>query len=90
MTTKTFPRLSVLCLVLGLFGCSTLGTKVPAEADPSTQPFPRLEADMHTAPIWRIAVDSKDRFLVAASENKSARIGTLPAASCLPFFALHR
>ena len=83
MTTKTFPRLSVLCLVLGLFGCSTLGIKVPAEADPSTQPFPRLEAGMHTAPIWRIAVDSKDRFLVAASEDKSARVWDVASGKLL-------
>ena len=48
-----------------------------AQQSGSTQPFPRLEAAMHTGRIWRIAVDSRERFLVTASEDKSARVWDL-------------
>ena len=69
-------------------GVSLVGRLVPhfpsnfesvavAQQSGSTQPFPRLEAAMHTGRIWRIAVDSRERFLVTASEDKSARVWDL-------------
>ena len=54
-----------------------------AQQSGSTQPFPRLEAAMHTAAIWRIAVDSKERFLVTASADKSARVWDLATGKLL-------
>src|SRR5688500_2586093 len=77
MKTKLSTCVSVLWLVFGVFECTTLSTKVSAQGTPSTHPFPRPEAEMDTAGIWRIAVDSKERFLVTASADKSARVWDL-------------
>ena len=37
----------------------------------------RIEAGMHTAPITRIDVDAAERFLVTASDDKTARVWDL-------------
>jgi WD40 repeat protein len=37
----------------------------------------RIEAGMHTAPIIRIDVDAAERFLVTASDDKTARVWDL-------------
>ena len=48
----------VLCLLMSA-----------ALAQPPDTPFLRIEAGMHTAPIWRIDVDAQERFLVTASRR---------------------
>ncbi len=60
-----------LFLAIALFGAPALS------ADPSTKPFPRIEAGQHTAPIKRIGVDTAGRRLVTASDDKTARIWNL-------------
>ena len=55
-------------------GC---GLATFALAQPSQTPFLRIEAGMHTAPIRRIAVDRAERFLVTASDDKTARVWRL-------------
>lgn len=40
-------------------------------------PFLRLETGMHTAIIWKIAIDAHERYLVTASEDKTARVWDL-------------
>src|SRR5688572_18123942 len=47
------------------------------------QAFPRLEAGMHTALITHIAVDATDRFVVTASDDKSARVWDLATGTLL-------
>ncbi|WP_089727260.1 caspase family protein [Candidatus Thiosymbion oneisti] len=46
-------------------------------------PFPRIETGMHTAAIRCIAVDRAERFLVTGSDDKTARIWSLPAGDLL-------
>jgi WD40 repeat protein len=42
-----------------------------------TKQFLRLETGGHTARLWRIAVDAGERFLVTASDDKTARVWDL-------------
>jgi WD40 repeat protein len=46
-------------------------------AEPSSEPILRIETGMHTAVIRRIDVDAASRFLVTASEDKTARVWDL-------------
>ena len=43
-------------------------------SDPPADPFLRIDADMHTAMINRIAVDASNRFLVTGSDDKTVRV----------------
>jgi WD40 repeat protein len=70
----------VACL---LQSTSSIESVAVAPQSGSPQPFPRLEAGMHTAPIGRIAVDAKERFLVTASHDKSARVWDLVTGKLL-------
>jgi WD40 repeat protein len=42
-----------------------------------SRPFPRIEIGMHGARIVRISVDAGERFLVTASDDKTARVWDL-------------
>src|SRR5580693_7344401 len=46
-------------------------------AEPPTDPILRIDAGMHTGPIYHIAVDARSRWLVTASWDKSARVWDL-------------
>ncbi|MBF0339916.1 MAG: caspase family protein [Magnetococcales bacterium] len=48
-----------------------------------SRPLLRLEAEMHLAMINRIAVDRDERFLVTASEDKTARVWDLNTGELL-------
>ena len=54
-----------------------------ALAQPRETPFLRIEAGMHTAPITRIDVDAQERFLVTASDDKTARVWSLATGELL-------
>jgi len=43
-------------------------------AGPPSKPLLRIETGMHTAAVRRIATDADERFLVTASEDKTARV----------------
>ena len=45
--------------------------------EPPTQPYLRLEAGMHTAPIKRISVDAQRHLLLTVSFDKTARVWSL-------------
>jgi dipeptidyl aminopeptidase/acylaminoacyl peptidase len=47
---------------------------VIAVAKPPTEPFLRIETGQHLAPITRISTDAAGRWVVTASEDKTARI----------------
>jgi len=49
----------------------------------SDAPFLRLETSMHTAPIRRISVDAAARYVVTASEDKTARVWELATGKLL-------
>ena len=63
--------------VVFLFGLLIQPIKAAPPSWPPGQPIPRLETGMHTAPVWRLSVDSEERFLVTASKDKTARIWDL-------------
>jgi WD40 repeat protein len=52
-------------------------------ADPPTTPILRLETGMHTAVIRRIATDAKGRWLVTASDDKTARVWEIESGRLL-------
>ncbi len=54
-----------------------LGTAIGAE------PILRIDAGMHTAPIRSIAVDVEERYLVTASDDKTARVWELSTGRLL-------
>ena len=43
-----------------------------------TEPLLQLNTDRHTAEINRIATDAQNRFVVTASDDKTARVWSLP------------
>lgn len=51
--------------------------------EPSREPILRIETGMHTAAISRIGVDHAGRFLVTASDDKTARLWELPTGLLL-------
>ena len=77
----------VACLLqtYQLQSTSSIESVAVAPQSGSPQPFLRLEAGMHTAPIRRIAVDGKERFLVTASHDKSVRVWDLVTGKLLTF-----
>src|SRR5437773_2019236 len=50
---------------------------IASAADPPEAPILRVETGMHTAVIKRLAVDRAERWLVTASEDKTARVWDL-------------
>lgn len=54
-----------------------------AAAQPSAQPFLRIETGMHTATINRIGVDAAGRYLVTGSDDKTVRVWELASGRLL-------
>ncbi|WP_408612010.1 WD40 repeat domain-containing protein, partial [Falsiroseomonas oryzae] len=50
----------------------------PAAGEPPTQPFLRIEAVAHTAPVARLATDAAGRLLATVSDDKTLRLWDLP------------
>ena len=80
----------LLWVLLGLSACAVSPEGAPpasrpfsSQAGPPTTPFLRIETGMHTAPIWRIDVDTKERYLVTASHDKTARVWDLATGKLL-------
>jgi WD40 repeat protein len=73
--------LRVLAPAVGL--ALAVGPAYSAEPPASTQPFLAIEAGMHTAPIWRIAVDAAGRYAVTASADKTARVWDVASGKLL-------
>jgi len=76
-----------LLLLLGLSACTPTRppqaqTRTGAESSAAT-PFLRIETGMHTAIINRIAVDQQERYLVTASDDKTARVWDLQTGKLL-------
>ncbi|WP_372620153.1 caspase family protein [Falsiroseomonas sp.] len=57
-------------------GAQQAGTRPAAE--PPAQPFLRIEAAAHTAPVARLATDAAGRLLASVSDDKTLRLWDLP------------
>ncbi len=57
--------------------------KPPTPDMPPAEPILRLNTTAHTTTIWRIATDRDNRFAVTASDDKTARIWSLPDGQLL-------
>ncbi|MGZ4970199.1 MAG: hypothetical protein ACXV7H_11825 [Methylobacter sp.] len=83
---KAVPPL-VYWLLLTLSACNSTAPKTallpvggppsPTSSHPVATPFLRLETGMHTAMFKSIAVDAGQRYLVTASDDKTARVWDL-------------
>jgi WD40 repeat protein len=68
-----------LTVVAALIFAELVGSPIGARTDaPPTKPILRLNTTAHTAPIHGIATDRENRFAVTASEDKTARVWSLP------------
>jgi WD40 repeat protein len=76
--TRKLNYMKHLVLILWLL---FLAVNLPAQ--PSAQPILRIETGMHTAPIQKISTDRADRYLVTASEDKTARVWDLQSGELL-------
>jgi len=75
---------AVVSGLLGLFAVIPLQFTLAAQtADPPSTPFLRIETGMHAAMIWRIDTDAAGRFLVTASDDKTARVWNLENGNLL-------
>jgi hypothetical protein len=59
------------------------GTKQQQGDQPPTEPILSINTTAHTARIWRIATDRENRYAVTASEDKTARVWSLPDSRLL-------
>lgn len=64
-------------LLAGLL-LGALASAQPAPPEPPQQPFLRIEAGAHTAPVARLAVDAGGQLLASVSDDKTLRLWTLP------------
>lgn len=68
--------------LLGLWLAATLGLFAPAPAqapnEPPQQPFLRIEAGAHIAPVARLATDAAGGTLATVSDDKTLRLWNLP------------
>ena len=75
-------RLTIVALAFALASMSA-NAAGQTTAQPSTQPFLRIETGMHAAAIRRIGVDGANRYLVTASDDKTARVWELATGRLL-------
>lgn len=73
MPTLRLLRSLLIALLVLLPALAQPAPEVPA----ASQPFPTLDPGMHTAPIFRFAVDRAGHYGVSASHDKTARVWDL-------------
>ena len=66
-----------------IFFVAALGVQILHSQVVLDRPLLRIEAGMHTARIWRIAVDDDERFLVTGSDDATVRVWELPTGRLL-------
>ncbi len=77
------PRLLNLLLIALLLSSAPARSARAQGGEPSRAPILRIETGMHTAAIKRIGVDRAGRFLVTASDDKTARVWELQTGRLL-------
>src|SRR5260370_17173017 len=71
----TRSRLKAPVILIALTGLvATFPRSINAQNEPTREPILRIETGMHTAAIKRIGVDSVGKFLLTASDDKTARV----------------
>lgn len=75
---RLFLEVFLLCATVGLSAVTAAQT-----SEPSREPILRIETGMHTTNVRRVSVDRAGRFLVTASEDKTARIWELATGKLL-------
>jgi len=78
LTTRPVPALRWLRLALLLLAAPALAQVRPVQPDPPAQPFLRIEAAAHTAPVARLATDAQGQVLASVSDDKTLRLWDLP------------
>ena len=64
----------------------TLAASAQSADPPDQRPFLRIEAGMHTGIVRRIAVSEDGRLMATASDDKTARLWSLPDGRLLRTF----
>src|SRR5947209_5512754 len=68
------PRPLNLILIASLLLTASTRSATAQGGEPSREPVLRIETGMHTAVITRIGIDRAGKFLVTASDDKTARV----------------
>jgi hypothetical protein len=68
----------LLLALLLLLAAPALAQVRPVQPDPPAQPFLRIEAAAHTAPVARLATDAPGQVLASVSDDKTIRLWDLP------------
>jgi len=71
------------CYTAAINGIAGSELAAALKACPSQDPILRIETSMHTAAIKRISVDAQCRVAATASDDKTARLWSLPAGQLL-------
>ncbi len=71
---RSAPSLLLAGLTLAVFAAGVAQAQSPANADPPTRPFLRLDAGMHTAEITDLATDGAGALIATASTDKTVRL----------------
>jgi len=71
------------CYQGAIDGQASAALQTAIKACPSQDPILRIETGMHIAPIKRIGVDRDCHFAVTGSDDKTARVWSLPQARLL-------
>ncbi|MCX7817367.1 MAG: hypothetical protein N2317_07655, partial [Syntrophales bacterium] len=69
---KTFRKFKPLSLLFYILLISPVFA-----GEPPTEPILKIDTGMHTAPIRRIAVDAKEKFIVTGSHDKTIKLWEL-------------
>jgi WD40 repeat protein len=72
--------------VLAFFTLVLMALAAPAQSPPESRPILRIEAGMHIAAIRGIDVDASGKLLATASDDKTARLWSLPEGELLRTF----
>ena len=73
-------------IATSLFFCLSLPNLIAQAGEPPSEPILRIETGMHTAAIMRIGVDADGRWLLTASEDKTARLWDVNTGKLLTTF----
>jgi WD40 repeat protein len=71
------------CYTAAINGIVGPALAAAVKACPSQDPILRIETGMHTAKIWRIAVDAQCSLAATGSDDKTVRLWSLPAGQLL-------
>ncbi len=83
--TKALKK-NVGVLAVSLLVLLALSSPLAYSDEPPSEPILRIETQMHTAMITRIGIDTAEKFIVTASNDKTIRIWDLKTGNLLKVF----